>query len=168
MPARVRRIVTDQDRPAILVLCLGNDLRRDDGVGWHVADALAAGPAAGMDVRRSAQSGIYLIDELMGFDRAIVVDAMQTGTRAPGTVFSFPLDLLEATPGPSPHSMGLPTVFAIGRRLGLPLPTRVHVVAIEVEDMGTLEIGLTPPVQRAVSRAEQEVRTLLARLRNQA
>ena len=38
-----------------LVLCLGNDIRRDDGVGWAVADALA--PAAQAVIRRSALSG---------------------------------------------------------------------------------------------------------------
>ena len=27
-------------RDGVLVLCLGNDLLRDDGVGWAVADAL--------------------------------------------------------------------------------------------------------------------------------
>lgn len=145
-----------------LVLCLGNELRRDDGVGWKVADQLEAAPPPGAVVRRSAVSGFYLLDELIDFDRVVVVDAVRTGTREPGDVFAFPIEALNGPAGPSPHAVGLPTVLRVGRQCGLTLPRVIHVVAIEVADMETLGVGLTPPVEAALPRAEALVRALAA------
>lgn len=151
------------DDARILVLCLGNDLRRDDGVGWRVAEQLEEAPPVGATVRRSAVSGFYLIDELIEFDRVVVVDAVRTGTHAPGDVFAFPVEALDGPPGPSPHAVGLPTVLQVGRQCGLTLPRVIHVVAIEVDDMDTLGAGLTPAVEAALPRAEALVRALAAR-----
>ena len=146
-----------------LILCLGNDVLRDDGVGWAVADALEAGASLGpgVEVRRSALAGLYLLDALTGYDRAVVVDAIRTGTRPPGTILSVPLTALRGPHGPSPHAVGLPTVVRLGRQAGVPLPDPIHVVAIEVEDMTTVAEGLTPLVAAAVPVAADAVRTAL-------
>lgn len=146
-----------------LVLCLGNDVLRDDGVGWEVAADLEreGGLPPGVDVRRSAVSGLYLLDVLTGYDRAVVVDAVKTGVHPPGTVLSFPFEALRTGLGPSPHAVGLPTVVRLGRQSGVPLPERIHVVAVEVEDMETVAEGLTAPVAAAVPRAAGAVREAL-------
>ena len=149
-------------RPETLILCLGNDLRADDAVGWKVADRLESAPPPGAIVRKSALSGMYLLDELIDFDRVIVVDAVQTRAGTPGDVLSFGIAGLESPPGPSPHAIGLPTVLRIARRYGLRLPSRIDVVAIEVADVETLGCGLTAPVAAAVPRAELLVRQLVA------
>lgn len=168
-----------QDGVSVLVLCLGNDIRGDDGVGWEVASALEVNPGPAPDVgstrssdaagrhprvviRRSALSGFYLLDELAGYDRAIVVDAVQTGAHLPGTVLSFPFEALGTEAGPSPHAVGLPSVVRLGRRSGVPLPTRIHIVAIEVDDIESVVEGLTPAVRDAVPRAAGMVRSVLA------
>lgn len=146
-----------------LVLCLGNDVLTDDGVGWAVARSLEEHHAlpAGVDVRRSALSGFYLLDELTGYDEAVVVDAVKTGGHAPGTVLSFPFEALHSAEGPSPHAAGLPTVVRLGRQSGVPLPGRIHVVAVEVEDMATIGEGLTPAVAAAVPAAVRAVHAAL-------
>jgi hydrogenase maturation protease len=146
-----------------LVLCLGNDVLRDDGVGWTVAGELERGGMLppGVDVRRSAVAGFYLLDELTGYDRAVVVDAIRTGAHEPGTVLSFPFDALRTEQGPSPHAVGLPTVIRLGRQSGVPLPGQIHIVAMEVEDMETVEEGLTPRVAAAVPDAVAAVRAAL-------
>jgi len=147
----------------ILVLCLGNALRRDDAVALRVADLVEAAPPAGAVVRRTAVSGLYLLDEMEGFDRVVVVDAVRTG-RTPGTVLSFPLEDLRAPEGPSPHSIGLPSALARARAAGAAVPSRIHVVAVEVLDMETVGEGLTPEVARAVPAAAEAVRGAVARL----
>ncbi len=142
----------------VLVLCLGNALRRDDAVALRVAEALEADPPPGVTVRRSAVSGLYLLDEMEGFDRVVVVDAVRTLAHAPGTVLSFPLEDLHAPEGPSPHAIGLPSALARARAAGAPVPERIHVVAIEVLDMENVGEGLTPAVARAVAPAAAAVR----------
>ena len=151
----------------VLILCLGNALRRDDAVALRVADLLDADPPAGAAVRRSALSGLYLLDEMEGFDRVVVVDAVRTGGRPPGTVLSFPLEDLHAPEGPSPHAIGLPSALARARAAGAPVPSRVHVVAVEVEEMSTVGEGLTAAVAAAVepaaAAAAEAARALSAR-----
>jgi hydrogenase maturation protease len=148
----------------VLILCLGNALRRDDAVALHVAAALEAAPLPGAVVRRSAASGLYLLDEMDGFDRVVVVDAVRTGVRPPGAVLSFPLEDLRAPEGPSPHSIGLPSALARARAAGAPVPSRIHVVAVEVADMETIGEGLSPAVAAAVPGAVAETRRAAAAL----
>ncbi len=147
----------------VLVLCLGNAIRRDDAVARRVADALRPGPD-GAVVRTSAASGLYLLDEMEGFDRVVVVDAVRTGARAAGAVLSFALEDLRAPEGPSPHAIGLPSALARARRAGAPVPSRVHVVAIEVLDMETVGEGLTPEVAAAVAPGAAAVREAIRAL----
>lgn len=149
---------------SVLVLCLGNALRRDDAVALRVADALERAPPPRALVRRSALSGLYLLDEMDGFDRVVVVDAVRTGSRPAGTVLSFALEDLRAPGGPSPHSIGLPSAVARARAAGAPVPSRIHVVAVEVEDMQTMGEGLTPAVEAALPRAVEAARAAVASL----
>lgn len=149
----------------VLVLCLGNALRRDDAVALRVADALLREPVPGAEVRTSARSGLYLLDEMEGFDRVVVVDAVRTGNRPAGAVLSFALEDLRAPEGPSPHSIGLPSAVARARAAGAPVPARIHLVAVEVLEMETVGEGLTPAVEAAVPGAVRAVREAVGRLR---
>lgn len=148
----------------ILVLCLGNALRCDDAVALRVADLLERDPPRGAVVRRSALSGLYLLDEMEGFDRVVVVDAVRTRAHPPGTVLSFALEELHSPEGPSPHSIGLPSALARARAAGAPVPGAVHVVAVEVLDMENVGEGLTVPVQAAVAPAVLAVRSAVEAL----
>ena len=148
----------------ILVLCLGNALRRDDAVALHTADLLESEPLPGAVVRRTAVSGLYLLDEMEGFERVVVVDAVRTGRHPPGAVLSFRLEDLRAPEGPSPHSIGLPSALARARAAGAPVPSRIRVVAVEVVDMYTVGEGLTAEVERALPAAAAAVRRAVADL----
>lgn len=145
-------------KPPVLVLCLGNPIRSDDAVALHVADRLLAEGLEGAVVRRSAASGLYLLDDMEGFDRVVVVDAIRSGARPPGSVASLPLEDLRAPEGPSPHAIGLPSALGRARAAGAPVPSCVHVVAIEVVDMENVGERLTPAVAAAVPAAVEAVR----------
>ncbi|WP_242361560.1 hydrogenase maturation protease [Anaeromyxobacter sp. SG17] len=148
----------------VLVLCLGNALRRDDAVALHVADALSREGAPGVTVRRSAAAGLYLLDDMEGFDRVVVVDAVRTGGHPPGTVLAFPLDALHAPEGPSPHAIGLPSALARAAAAGAPVPSRIEVVAVEALALDEVGEGLTPAVAAAVPAAVAAVWRAVAAL----
>jgi hydrogenase maturation protease len=148
-----------------LVLCLGNPLRCDDAVALHVADALEADLPPDVTVRRSARSGLYLLDEMEGFDRVVVVDAIRTTAGLPGTVHSLPLEALHAPGGPSPHAIGLPSAVAAARAAGAPVPASIHVIAIEVAVLDQIGEGLAPAVEAALGRAVDAVREAVRRTR---
>jgi hydrogenase maturation protease len=146
----------------ILVLCLGNPLRRDDAVALRVADALEREQLPGVEIRRSSRSGLYLLDDMDGFDRVVVVDAIRTAGGKPGELHSLPLEAIHSPGGPSPHAIGLPSAIAAARRAGAPVPSRIHVVAIEVAQLDEIGEGLTPAVEAAVPRAVETVREAIA------
>ena len=152
--------------PPVLVLCLGNDFRRDDGVGWRVADLLEADPPMGAVLRKSPAAGLYLLDELVGFDRAVIVDAIRTGTRPAGSVLRLGPEALQGPAGTTPHGAGLPTVLDAGRRAGLLIPLRIEIVAVEVEEMHTLRVGLTASVEEALPTAVLDVRAAVRDLQH--
>ena len=142
----------------MLLLCLGNAIRSDDAVALHVARALREAPLPGVTVTTSARAGLYLLDDMEGFDRVVVVDAVRTGGHPPGTVHSLPLEALHAPAGPSPHAIGLPSALALARASGAPVPARVWLVLVEVEELETVGEGLTPAVAAAVPRAAAAAR----------
>ena len=148
----------------LLVLCLGNPLRSDDAVALHVARALEAAPPPGTTVKVSARAGLYLLDDMEGFDRVVVVDAIQTGQHPPGTVHALPLEALHSPAGPSPHAVGLPSALALARASGAPVPERVELVLVEVEILDLVGEGLTPRVAAAVGPAVEAVRAACQRL----
>jgi hydrogenase maturation protease len=148
----------------VLVLCLGNALRRDDAVALHVAHALQAAPLPGVTVVTSARAGLYLLDDMEGYDRVVVVDAVQTGAHPPGTVHALPLAALHAPAGPSPHAIGLPSALALARASGAPVPSRVELVLIEVAEMDTIGESLTPAVAAAIPPAVEAAREACGRL----
>jgi hydrogenase maturation protease len=142
----------------VLCLCLGNALRRDDAVALHVARRLRAAPPPRTEVRESARAGLYLLDDMEGFERVVVVDAVRTGAHPPGTVHRVALEDLHAPAGPSPHAIGLPSALSLARAAGAPVPTQVALVLVEVAELDTVGEGLTPRVSAAVDEAEAAAR----------
>ncbi len=76
-----------------LILGLGNPLVSDDSVGLRVADELKMRLAGRADVEVSEDywGGLRLMERMIGFDRAVVVDAIQTGA-PPGTIHLLAAD----------------------------------------------------------------------------
>jgi hydrogenase maturation protease len=153
-----------------LVIGLGNPILGDDGVGWKVAEAVSARlsscqrPAAHVEVDCAALGGLSLMERMVGYDRAIVIDAIGTGQRPPGEVSHFDLDeLYDPSAGHTTavHDVSLMTAVRMGRSMGAVLPRRITVVAVESPYTYDFTEELTPPVQAAVPVAAQTVIDLL-------
>jgi hydrogenase maturation protease len=139
-----------------LVLGLGNDLLSDDGFGPAVAAACQATLAAREDVLvcSAAVAGFNLLDLLAGYKRALIVDVVQTGQVAAGTLMEWPLVRAPAarTLGGS-HQMDLSTALALGRSLGYALPGEISLLVAEAADLLTVREQLTPALLKAVPEA---------------
>lgn len=151
-----------------LVVGLGNTLLTDDGVGIYVVRALEARSLPpGVEVAESSVGGLRLLSVISGYERVILVDAIQTPAGRVGEIYRLgPDDLLTSRHAGSTHDMSLPAALALGRRLGMPLPDDAHlrIVAIEVEDVLDFGEECTPAVAAAIPRAVEVVMEELARL----
>ena len=95
-----------------LVLGLGNDILADDAVGVLAARALRDELAGRADVVETAMHGLALLDHFLGYERAILLDAIQTGKQPPGTIIELGVADLSPIATPSPHFTGLPEMTA--------------------------------------------------------
>lgn len=151
-----------------LIVGLGNPILGDDGVGWRVAHAVAAHLA---DAKSPAEvdwlslGGLSLMERLIGYERAIIVDSIQTEGGMAGQVYTFPLESLPEQPGghtTAIHDASLQTALALGRQMGAALPETILVVAIEAERVFDFSEALSPAVAAAIPRATEAVLRLLA------
>ena len=146
-----------------LILGLGNDILADDAVGILAVRALAEQLADRDDVeiKETAEHGMALLDHLMGYPRAILLDAIQTGEHPPGTVMEIDPEALSPVYAPSPHYSGLPELLAVARELQLDFPQHFRIFAVEIEDALTLGGPMTPAVQDAVAELCDRARRAL-------
>jgi hydrogenase maturation protease len=150
-----------------LILGLGNPLVTDDSVGLRVAAELKERLSGRTDVEVGEDywGGLRLMERMAGYDRAIVIDAIQTGA-APGTIHRLAVGDIPTQRSASSHDVNLPTALALGRQAGVHLPAEGNIllVGIEAEDILTFGEHCTPAVAAAVPRAVEEVLRALASL----
>ena len=140
---------------SLVILGLGNDLLGDDGIGLLVARALQGHESPPVSVRTSAQSGLYLLEDLQGYEDAIVVDSV-AGDR-PGSFRELHGAEVADVVVPSAHYVGLPEALALARAAGLSVPRRLRIFGVEIDV--TQRIGAEPsaPVLAALPRIVEAV-----------
>jgi hydrogenase maturation protease len=146
-----------------VVIGLGNPLLTDDAVGVRAAEILTkrlAGTA--VDVVQSAWGGMRFVDLLAGYDRAVIVDAIEWRHGPIGTIYRLTTD--QAIPtlrAVSYHDVSLGTALALGRTLDVPLPSEVVFFAVEALETRTFGENLTPAVQAALPELVRRVEAQL-------
>ena len=135
-----------------LILGLGNSVRADDGVGLYVARALQEKiNSPDIIISESPGAGLDILELLTGYDRVILIDAIQTVGGQAGQVYCLGVQTFKTTRHAlNPHSADIATSLEVGRRLGLPLPSIITIFAIEIADADSFSEEWTPAVSRAI------------------
>jgi hydrogenase maturation protease len=135
-----------------LILGLGNPLLKDDSVGLRVAQELRAkiNDVPDVEIGEDYWGGLRLMERMIGFDRAIIIDAICTGAD-PGTIHLLSPDDIPTQRSASAHDVNLPTALEFGRQAGAKLPTSEDIILIGVEaaDVQTFDETLSPEVENA-------------------
>lgn len=138
---------------------MGNPILSDDGVGLYVARRLREAPLPdGVEVRESEVAGLRLLELLRGYDKVVIVDALQSGREAGEVVRYEARDFAGGHRYSSAHSIGLETALELGRTLGYDMPADVTVLAVEAVDVETFAEELSAPVAEAAERVIALVR----------
>ena len=166
-----------------IVIGLGNPILGDDGVGWKVAEEvkkqLAApsrptslpmgegcrrrGEGNVVDIEFLSLGGISLMEHLIGYERAILIDAVQSD-QAPGSIIVSKLSEMpdySAFHTTSAHDTSLQNALKLGRSMGAQLPEEVTIVGIAADHTYDFGEELSRPVADAIPRAVQIVIRLL-------
>jgi len=142
-----------------IVIGVGNPVIADDAVGIetvrHLRQHLAA--QSGISIVEIYNGGLELMEAMIGFDRAFVVDAMVAGHK-PGTIHRLGVDQLAASRNTSTtHNGSLSAALELGRATGVKLPSDVRIWAVEAGDVSTFCEQLTPEVRAAVPVVAGEI-----------
>jgi hydrogenase maturation protease len=152
-----------------IVIGLGNPFLGDDGVGVQVArlldSALRPDHSNSLQITEASVGGIRLMELMVGFKRAILVDALLLDQPLPGRIHRWSLSDLEAN-SPTQHTAcahdtTLITALAAGKSLGIPLPDEITILAIEVDQVDEFKEGLSYGVSLA---ADEVAHTLIDEL----
>ena len=139
--------------PSTVIIGLGNPIMCDDAVGIVIGRAVheRLGQPGHVTFIEASAGGFELIELIHGFDRAVIVDAIQTEGGAVGDYHALsPEDLRTGVIPSLSHQVGLIEGLELGPRLGMKLPDRLRIYAIEVADPFTFGTELTPEVAAAV------------------
>lgn len=113
------------------------------------------------DFEECALSGLALLDVMTGYDTMLIVDTIKKAKPQTGRVRLLEADDLRAMPGPSPHYVSIPQTIEIGRKLGLHVPSRIQIVAVEAKNMYQLGEGLTPEMTKTIPMIIATVKEVL-------
>jgi len=145
----------------VVVIGVGNDFRRDDGVGIAVAEELAKRNLPGVRVVTAIGEPGAILDAWTGASAAVVVDATTGQGAEPGRIRRWtPSDETEPAVVSS-HALGLPQTYALGQALGQ-IPQKLVVFTVDVADVGH-GVTLTPAVAAAVPEVIEAILAELQR-----
>jgi hydrogenase maturation protease len=146
----------------VVVLGVGNELYRDEGVGVLVARELAQGPLpADVRVVEGAVGGLDLLWEMEQARHVIIVDAAEMDER-PGAIRVFAPDdveMMRQTQVASLHQIGLTEVLEFGKLMQV--RPKISIVGIQPEIVAP-GFELSETVAEALPRAVEIVRGLFA------
>jgi hydrogenase maturation protease len=160
-----------------IVIGLGNPILGDDGVGWKVAEEVrkqlslvnAPDPQGegrdDVEVELFSLGGISLMEHLIGYERAILIDAM-TSDRETGSIIVSRLSELpdySTLHTTSVHDTSLQNALRLGRGMGASLPEEEEVVVVGIATSHVYDFSeeLTPPVAESIPLAMKIVMGLL-------
>ena len=149
-----------------LVLGMGNPILSDDGVGIRVAHEVASQLSSPhVTVVETSAAGLSLLDSIVGYDKAIIIDAIQTEKGRAGHIYRMGAEDFSCTKHfSSPHQVNLITALELGKMLNLAMPQETTVFAIEAKDITSFGEKCTPEVEKAIPQA---VKMVLAELKYQ-
>lgn len=133
-----------------LVLGLGNTILSDDGVGIHVA-RLIKEKLPDIDVIEASAAGFRVVDEIIGYDKLILVDSIRTKNGQPGTYYKLGIEEFKSTlHHSSPHDMDMFSALELMKKHDADLPQEIIIYAIEVEDIFTFSEQCTEKVAEVI------------------
>jgi hydrogenase maturation protease len=144
-----------------VVIGIGSEFRRDDGVGPAVVARLRRRDLPGARLEESDGEAGRLLELWHGATVVVIVDSVRAAHPRPGRIHRRSLHHPPlAARAASSHAPDLGTVVGLARALGR-LPRLLLLYAVEVADT-SYGVGLSPAVDAAADRLVAEVARNLA------
>lgn len=137
-----------------IVVGVGNPILGDDGVGVHVVNELKKYvDSKDIKIEEAATGGLNLLDTIVGFERAIIVDAVE-GNNV-GEVKEIRIDEFSSVHSYNPHDISFKEAIELAEKLGENrIPKEIKIIGITIKNASN-EFGekLSEEVSKAIPRA---------------
>lgn len=142
-----------------IVLGIGNPVLTDDSLGIKVAEQLNGL----IETRVLSTTGLDVIDAILGYERAYIVDGVNLGVK-PGTIMEFsPEELMADLEFSGTHNLHLGAALHLGYRLfKSEMPREIKILAVEVQDAVNFGMHCTPAVEAAINMVVDRIKDLSA------
>jgi len=139
-----------------IVLGIGNLILGDDGVGVHVANEVKKHiHSPNITVDEAITGGMNLLDLLLGYDKAVIIDAVKSEDSEQGEVKRIKLSDFTTMHSCNPHDVSLIEAIEMANKLGEDrIPEEIIVIGIMMKEI-PCEFGeeLSEKIAAAVPRA---------------
>ena len=122
----------------ILILGIGNDILTDDAIGPKLVKDLEKDlNQQNISFLTAAAGGLEILEMIKDFQQVVIIDAIKTRDGIPGTVYYLsPGNFKETLHISSFHDVSFLTGLELAKKLEIPIPARIDIIAIEiVEDL---------------------------------
>ena len=149
-----------------IILGVGNQILGDDGVGVHVANELKKhikNPDITID--EGITGGMNLVELILGYDKAIIIDAVKTEDGKNGEVKKIPLIEFSTLHSCNPHDVSLSEAISMAKKMGENrIPSEIVIVGILMKEIPcefkeTLSKKIAEAVPKAVKIVLNEIKT---------
>ena len=140
-----------------IVVGIGNPNLKDDGVGFKIVEQLDGL----VDTVCLLNTDLKVIDAILNYEKAIIVDGVKTGVE-PGTLVEFdPLKTWANVYASGTHNLSLFEVIRIGYKV-FPeeMPKEIKIIGVEIEEI-TFDKECSPKVKEAIPRVVQKIKEYL-------
>ncbi|WP_456324520.1 hydrogenase maturation protease [Desulfonauticus submarinus] len=142
----------------VVVIGIGNPLLSDDRAGIVIVEDLEKeGLLAQFEILYTV--GFELLDKILGYKKAIIVDACMLGQKI-GDILEVKVeDIFASSKLVNSHAMHIGTSLKLGFELYPDLmPKEVKIFLIEVENIEEFSKNFTPEVKKAVEEVKQRIK----------
>ncbi len=140
-----------------VAIFLGNSIFGDDSIALAVGERLKARlQTEGYEVYTAERTGFALLDYLMGYKSAVIVDSVQGDAVTEGDVQEYSLGDFKLLKPISPHYAGIPEALELMETLCMGLP-RVRIIGISIRDPYALSTTLSNELRMKVETITGEV-----------
>jgi len=145
------------------IVGLGNPSHGDDGIGLVVARQVykLLRSHANIDLLEHAASGFSLAERLVGYQRAVIIDALTDPQAEVGTVTQVEFQESSSSSFLSFHTAGFHDILTVARMAGLEVPKAIVVYGIAIREPESFAENLSgelaarlPEIVKAVAEEE--------------
>ena len=120
-----------------IVLGVGNSILGDDGVGVHVANEVKKQiHENSIIIDEATTGGMNLLDLIVGYDKAIIIDAVKSKENEHGTVKKIMIDDFNTMHSCNPHDVSLIEAIKMAKKMGEKrIPKKIIIIGIMMKQI---------------------------------